>query len=187
MMIILAAIPVQLNADLWMSMGWVDIVFLCAFIFGVFLGLRRGLANTFPGFFEIIVAQTIAIEYSRAIAEFLHTGLKAVSVEALHIVVFGVLAVGCIILMRFFFRFLSIVGSIQFNPPFNNIGAALLGGIQFMLLIGLVFYFLVLFPVPFIQETINTHSISGPYLVESNQHIHDFFIKWFPDAWRAIK
>ena len=170
-----------------MNMGWVDIVIACAFIFGVFLGLRRGLTKMLPGFFEAVIAQTVAIEYSKASAEFINTGLKVVPVEFIHIAVFAVLAVCIIILVHFIFVFLMIVASVDFKAPFNNVGAALLGGIQAFLFAGLITYFLALFPIPFIQETLNTKSISGPYTIESNQFVHDFFIKWLPVSWRVIK
>ena len=185
---VLTTIPAQAQLDwasIWMSMGWLDIVLLCAFIFGVFLGLRRGLAKTFPGFFEVMIAQTLSIEYSQAIAQFLNTGFKSIPVEILNIVVFAVLAVGSIVILRFLFRLLALVASVDFKSPLNNVGAAIVGGLQFMLLLGLVSYFLTLFPIPFLQETFNGRSISGPYLVASNQYVHQFLIKWFPDSWRA--
>lgn len=187
--IFLAAVPTQVQADwssLWMKTSWLDIVFLCTFVFGVFLGLRRGLAQIFPGFFQVIVAQTVALEYSQTVTDFFHVGLQAVPAEALLMISFAVLTVGSIVVIHFLFQLVALVAHVEFKPPLNNIGAALLSGLTFLLFLGLICYFLDLFKIPFLLEAFTSKSVSGPYLLSSNQLIHDFFIRLLPSAWRAV-
>ena len=182
----LAAVPAQIKVDwasLWMNMGWMDIVFLLTFAFGVFLGLQKGLSKVFPVFFEVVTAQTVSIEYSKTLAEFLYVRIP-IPVEFLHIGVFAVLAIACIILVRLLFQLLLLFASVDFKSPVNNAGGAILSGVAWFLYLSLISSFLVLFQIPFIQETFTGRSISGPYLVKSSQRVHDFFVKFFPRSWR---
>ena len=182
----LAAIPAQINVDwieVWTRMGWLDIVFVAAFIFGTFLGLRNGLARVFPGLFEVLAAQWVTLEYGQGFSDFLARKVP-LSGFILHALVFAGLAIATILIMRFTFQLLSILVAVEFKPPLNGVGGALLGGLQFVLYLSLIAGFLTLFPLPFIQDTFSGRTISGPYLVESNQIVHDTFSNWIPKAWR---
>ena len=44
---------------------------------------------------------------------------------------------------------------------------------------------LILIPVPFIQNTFQGQSLSGPFLAGLSQQVHDFFARWLPLAWRV--
>ncbi|MBI4357960.1 MAG: CvpA family protein [Candidatus Omnitrophica bacterium] len=180
-------IPAQLELEwlaLWFKMGWLDVVFLIVFGFGVFLGLRKGLAKTLPGLIEVVIVQTVTIEYGLAIAQRLYVKLQVIPLEALHIVLFASLALGLIVLLRLMFQMLALVASVEFKPPINNVGAAVVGGVQFVLYLGLLASFLTLLPLPFIQQTFSGTSISGPFLAELSQSVHDFFVRWLPTTWQ---
>lgn len=184
---IVAAVSAQTNADwssLVMKMGWVDAVFFFAFSLGIFLGLRKGLAKTFPGLLGVVIAQVLAVEYSVALATFLQIKFR-VPIQIGQGVAFAVLALGAVFLVCFLFQLFSLLVSVEFKPPINNIGAAIVGGLQFILFVSLISYFLIFFQVPFIRESLMEHSVSGPYLVQSNEQVHDFFIRWIPESWRA--
>ena len=56
-MTLLAAVPAEVKVDwasLWLNMGGLDVVFLLVFGFGVFLGLRQGLAKAIFGLVEAL-------------------------------------------------------------------------------------------------------------------------------------
>ena len=184
---ILTAVSVQTNVDwasLFMRMGWVDAVFLFAFALGVFLGLRKGLAKIFPGLLAVVIAQILAVEYSTPLATFFQVKFRAPA-PVVQSLAFAALAIGVIFLVRFLFQFLSLVVNVEFKPPINNIGAAIVGGLQFVLFVGLVASFLTFFQIPFIHDSLMEHSVSGPYLVQSSSQIHDFFVRWFPENWKT--
>jgi len=184
---ILTATPVQTNVDwssLVMRMGWVDAVFLFAFALGVFLGLRKGLAKVLPGLLGVTIAQTLAVEYNVSLATFFKIKFQAPA-QIVQSLAFAALALGAIFLVRFLFQFFSLLVNVEFKPPINNIGAAIVGGLQLVLFVSLISSFLMFFQVPFIRESLMEHSISGPYLVQSNDQVHDFFIRWFPESWRT--
>ncbi len=184
---ILVAVPLRVKMGwflLWSQMGWVDIIFLIVFGAGIFIGLRSGLTKVLPRLFGVLGAQVVAIEYSKPLAEFLKDRIF-VPAQILEIVLFPLFAIGSIILVRFLFQLLAFFATVDFKPPFNGVGGALVSGFQFLLLLGLVTSFLALFPVPFIQETFTAdRSFSGPYLAQSSKEVHNFFVKWLPDVWR---
>ncbi len=184
---ILTAVSVKTNVDwssLFMRMGWVDAIFLFVVVLGVFLGLRRGLAKVLPGLFGVVIAQVLAVEYSAPLATFFQTKFQAPA-QVVQGIAFAVLAVSSIFLIRFVFQFLSLLVSVEFRPPLNNIGATLFGGLQFIFFLCLFVSFLTFFKVPFIEQSLMEHSVSGPYLVQSTKQVHDFFIRWFPHHWKA--
>ncbi|MBI4368355.1 MAG: CvpA family protein [Candidatus Omnitrophica bacterium] len=188
MMILAAATPAEVRVDwllIWTKMGWLDIVFLLVFAIGIFLGLKRGLAKVSERLIEVVVAQIVTIEYSRAWSEWIQIRVH-VPFELLHVVVFAALAIVSIIAVRFIFRVLELFAAIEFKSPLNGVGGALLGGFQHLLFLSLISSFLLLFPLPFIQTTFKDGSISGPYLASTSQKVHDTFVKWFPGTWRAL-
>lgn len=183
---ILTVIPTEVKVSwflLWTRMGWVDVIFLITFGIGLFIGLRDGLAKALPRLCGVLVAQIIAIEYSKPSAEFLRNRIF-IPAEALEIILFALFAIASIFLIRFLFQLLSFVGTVDFKSPFSGAGGALVSGFHFILLLGLIASFFALFPFPFIQETFKGRSsFTGTYLAESSKEVHDFFIKWLPDNW----
>lgn len=168
-------------ATLWSSMGWVDVVLMIASLLGVFFGLRKGLSKMLEGLIEVATAGVVVVEYSSAFAAFLANRFQ-ISSQVLHIVVFAVLATLSVLILRFTFKLLSLIVDVLFKQPLNNIGGALAGSLQFILFLGLISEFLILFPISFIQESFLQRSISGPYLVQICEQVHYFFERWIPAA-----
>lgn len=158
---------------------WLDIVFVIALALGVFLGLKRGLSKVIPRFLEVVVAQIIAVEYFEYAAELL---AKWIPIPAwiIQMLVFSGLAIGLIVLTRFLFQILSLVATIEFKPLVSNVVGALLGGLQFVLLLSLISSFLLLIPAPYLQETYSTRSLSGSYLAKASKQVNQVFTHWLP-------
>ena len=186
-MMLAAAIPAHVKIDwlqIWMKMGWLDIVFLVAFGLGVVMGLRRGLASVMPRVLEVMTAQVVALEYGKLVSEFIQSRIQ-ISFFVVHFVVFSALAVTAIVTIRVLFQVVSAFATFDFKSPLKGVGGAVLGGLHYFLFLGLVSSLLILIPLPFIQDTYSSRSISGPFLAESSVQVHDFFAKWLPESWRA--
>ncbi len=171
---------------IWMKMGWMDIIFLVVFFAGIFIGLRKGVGQVFPGFVSVVTAQFVTVEYTQAFAEFMQARLQ-IPILILDIAIFTVLAAASIVSILFLFRIFSLIATMEFKHPIKNAAGALLSGFQFILFLGLLSSLLVKFPLPFIQDTFKRRSLIGPYLAESSEQVHDFFIPWFPKNWRATQ
>ena len=179
---ILEAIPTQVKSDwslLLMRVQWLDILFVIMFVLGAFVGLKRGLGKVISRFLEVIVAQVITVEYYEALADFLAKWVPA-PIWILQTIVFGSIAVALIIAIRFLFQVFSFVATVEFKPAINNIGGTVLGALQFILFLGLLSSFLLLIPVPLIQEAFSSNSLSGPYLAQTSKQVNKLFTHWLP-------
>lgn len=182
---ILALIPDKIKAAIfWSSVGWVDAVLVIAVLLGIFFGLKKGLAKMLQGLIEIMTAEVLVVEYSGVFAAFLAERFQ-IPVQILHVVMFMLIAIVSILIVRFMFQLLSLIVDVSFKQPLNNIGGGLIGGLRFVLFVGLISEFLMLFYIPFIQESFQQKSISGPYLIQICEHVHYFFEQWIPASLQA--
>ena len=182
---ILAVVPQKMDSvALWSSMGWVDVVLLVAFLLGIFFGIRKGLAKMLKGLIEIIAAQVIVVEYTAALTALL-AGRFQVPTQILNVILFASLAFISILIIWFIFKLLSFIVDVQFKQPLNHLGGALAGGLQFILFFSLIAEFLMLFQVPFIQESFQQKSLSGPYLIQICEQVHYIFERWIPVSLQA--
>ena len=184
---ILAAIPAKVDSasfSFWSSMGWVDAILMIVFLLGIFFGIRKGLAHMLAGLMEIIIADVVVIEYT-AVFTGLLTNRFHVPVDVLNIIMFAVLAVFTILILRITFKLLALIATVEFKQPFNHILGALVGGLQFMLFFALIAEFLMFFQIPFIQESFQQKSISGPYLIQACEQVHYIFERWIPASLQA--
>lgn len=163
----------------WSSMGWVDIVLIIVLFLGIFFGLKKGLSKMFEGLVEVMTAEVVVVEYSAAFAAVLANRFQ-ISTQIMHAIMFALLAVLSVFILHFTFKLFSLIVDVLFKQPLNNIGGALVGGLQFILFLGLISEFLILFPIPFIQESFQQKSISGPYLIQICGQVHFFFERWIP-------
>lgn len=159
---------------------WLDIVTVMTFILGVFLGLKNGLSKVIPKFLEVIAAQAIAIEYYSRLANFLTTWVPA-PVWTLEVATFAVISIAVIIIVRFASQILSLIATIEFKPVVNNVVGAILGGMQFVLFLGLISSFLILIPIPSIEQVFKSQTLTGPYLIQSSHKVNKLFTTWLPD------
>lgn len=175
---IFSAIAAKMDsAAFWSSVGAVDLIFLVMMLLGMFFGMKKGLAAVLAGLIEVIGAQVVTIEYSASISLFLTTRFQ---LPFIHIVIFAALAIASILAIRLIFKLLGLIAAIEFKPPVNQLIGTLAGALQFVLFLALVFEFMMLFQVPYIQEAITKKSMSGPYLIEISEQVHYFFERWIP-------
>ena len=171
-------------AIFWARMGWVDVVLIVVFFLGVFFGLRKGLAGVLSGLIEVLAAQIVVVEYHASFAASL-AGKFNLPPHIAKIVVFSLLAVVCVLAVRFSFKLLALIVTVDFKQPLNHLGGVLVGGLQFVLFLALICQFLMLFQIPYFQESINKRSWSGRYLIHASEQVHYFFQRWVPKAPQA--
>jgi uncharacterized membrane protein required for colicin V production len=182
MPMILEAVSVQTQNDWGLFLAqlqWLDILSVIVFVLGVFFGLKRGLSKTIPFFVEVVLAQAVAVEYYSFSAAFLSKWVP-VPLWILQASTFALLSVCVIILVKFVGQIISLVATLEFKPMVSNIGGALLGGLHFILFLSLLSSFIVLIPVPFIQESWTSRSMSGPYLLEASKKANKIISPWLP-------
>lgn len=186
---ILTEIPASVEIDwslFWTRFGWLDVVFLVVFVFGILYGMRKGLTKILPGLISVVAAQTVTVEYYKTFSEFAEK-IVPLPPHILDPVFFALLAVGTLTALFLGFKLLEHVATIEFKSPFNRVGGALGGVLQLVLLLGLACSFLVFIPVPFIKESLEGRSLSGSYLAKSSDQVHHLTMAVLPRDWRMKK
>ena len=184
---LMTEMPVSRQVDwsaLWARIGWIDIVFLIVLVVGVIYGMRKGLTKALPGLISVVLAQTLATEY-----------YKAASIELQRFVplppsfsdtlLFALIVIAVTVAVFFIFKFLSWIATIQFKSEIDHIFGAILSALRFVLVLGLLASFLSLIPVPFLQETFKSRSISGGFLAHSSESVHHVVAHFLPSGWRV--
>lgn len=180
----LALIPQSIkSAVFWSSLGWVDILLFIVFFVGVILGVKKGLAQVLPNLIEVMVAQIVVIEYTAKLTSFASSRF-GIPNWPIQIIIFASLAIISIFVIRFFFKALSLIATVDFKQPLNNLGGAFMNGLTLVLFLSLVSEFIMLFNIPFIQESLTQKSLSGPYLIQVCEQVHYFFERWIPASLR---
>lgn len=186
---ILAAVPASVEIDwsvLWTRFGWLDVIFLGAFVFGILYGMRKGLTKILPGLISILAAHTITVEYYKLFSAFAQK-IAPLPPEVWDPAFFALLAIGTLTSLFLGFKLLEAVATLEFKSGFNKVGGALGGALQLVLLLGLVCSFLIFVPVPFLQEELQNRSLSGPLLSQSSDQIHQVMMSVVPESWRMKK
>ena len=163
------------------NVQWLDIVFVMTFVLGVFLGLKRGLGKVIPKFLAVVLAQAVTIEYYDKLSKFLSNWVGPIPAWLVEAIVYAALAIGVMVLVKFSGELIALTATVEFKPIVNNVGGAIIGGLQYVLALSLFSSFLVLFPIPPLQETFKSHSLSGPYLTEASKKVNHLFTNWLPD------
>ncbi len=169
------------SAIAWSTFGWVDFLLFAVFFLGVLYGVKKGLSGILPILIGVIITQVVVIEYTAPLTSFLVERFQLPN-WPIQIVIFAALAIVSLVLIRFLFKFLSLIATVVFKQPINSLGGALIGGLVFVLFLTLLSEFIMMFNIPFIQESFTTKSLTGPYLVETCEQVHYFFERWIPDS-----
>lgn len=179
---VLAFIPHSIKSAIaWSSLGWVDFLLFAVFFLGVLYGVRKGLSGILPILIAVMTAQVVVIEYTAQLTGFLVQRFP-IPHWPVQIVIFAALAIASIVFVRFLFKFLSLIASVTFKQPINSLVGALIGGLACVLFLTLLSEFIMMFNIPFIQESFTVKSLTGPYLVETCEQVHYFFERWIPDS-----
>jgi len=171
---------------LWMKIGWVDIVFLILFTVGVFIGLNKGLGKILPRFIDIVVAQTVALEFFQTFAEFVNAKIP-IPITLLEIIMFAGLGITSIVAVEFCFQLLTLIAAVEFKSLFKNVAGAILGGITGVLFLSVISWFVLLFPIPAIHESYTNKSLSGNYLIDLTPNVHRSLSRFIPLQWRVTQ
>lgn len=169
----------------WKYMGWIDYVFVIAFAVGVFLGMSIGLGKMLRRVIEVLVAQVVTFQYYQVLAQAVHVRIP-IPIPLLEIFMFALLAVGSILATLFLFRVLSTIAVIEARPFFRNIGGGVVGGVYFVFLLGLLASFLLLFPFMWIEDSLYRQSLTGPFLAQLSNQVHEWVVTYIPERLAAL-
>lgn len=180
-------IPHETTIDwflIWTKFGWVDIVFVIAFVIGIFLGFKKSLSGILPRVLGLVISLVASVEYYQLFGAFLHARVP-LPLAVWEPILFSSLAFAGYFLVELFFLVLSSIATIQFKNPVASVGGAVFGGIGSVLFFGFLISFLLFLPFPSLRESIETKSLSGSLLAQVVPSVHQTFRLLIPAGWRA--
>ena len=152
--------------------GWVDWM-LTAFLFlGVLLGLKNGLNKELPRLVELLISLYVTLEYYSFFAVWISRETPWPETYA-RIFTFLVGWLASALVLRLLFEILGRLIHLEVASPFQWIGGFFVGGLRYFLLFSMVSFFLVLFPLDWLQRSYRVQSWSGPFVAQLPAKIHD--------------
>lgn len=165
---------------LFAKIGWVDIVGLILFFWGILTGIRRGLELELPMFLEITLNTLVTLHFYQAVGGFLEVKF-AVPEWPAELLSFMVLALVCGFFLRLFFNVLGTFVSIQFMAVVSRLGGGVAGCLRLMLFFSLVSYFLLMLPLDFFKNSFGTdRSWSGPFFAQASEKFYRLGTYYLP-------
>ena len=132
--------------------GWVDWT-LAAFLFlGVLMGLKNGLSKEIPRLIETLISLYVTLEYYGFFAVWISRETPWPESYA-RIFAFLVAWIATWVVLRLLFEILGRLTHLQVASPIQWIGGFFVGGLRYLLFFSMLSYFLVLFPLDWIQRS----------------------------------
>lgn len=162
------------------KIGWVDIVGLLLFLWGLLAGAKRGLEVELPKFLDISAATILALRYYRVMGTMLHEKLAAPQYPA-ELLSFVVITLTCVVSFRLFFRILGMIVSLKFMDIISRAGGAVVGAVRYVLTFSLVSYFLLQIPLNFFANSYTfDRSWSGPFFAQTSEKYYRLVTYYMP-------
>ena len=147
---------------------------LAMFLFlGVLLGLKNGLSKELPRLIESFISLYLTLEYYYFFDDWLSRETPWPETYAR---VFTFLAAWLVswLVLRLLFEILGRLIHLQVASPFEWVGGFFVGGLRYLLFFGMVSFFLVLFPLDWVQRSYRVQSWSGQVVAQIPAKIHDW-------------
>ena len=146
------------------QVGWVDVAFLLVMIWAVIAGYRAGFVKEFSKFLSVLLGLFVTFEYYETASIWIKRNSfipadVAVPVSYVMILIITILVIFTLL------QFLGKLFEIRVFQLMEKLGGVILALARYALILGLVTYFLFFFPVPFIEKSFKTDSVTGPYLM----------------------
>lgn len=161
------------------TINWLDVVVLILLGRGLFLGIRNGLTAELFRFIGTALSLTLAIHWYSQIAEILiaNFGLPAWLSQFLCFLIIAhlvgvIFKYGVILLLKML--------NIQFMPPLERPGGALVGLTRAIIVSGILILMLSLLPSDYMNESIYDKSFSGAFLAKAMQRTYQSLTFWLP-------
>lgn len=156
--------------------GWVDWM-LAGFLFlGVILGLKNGMSRELPRLAETFLSLYLTMEYHGFFATWISRETPWPESYS-RIFIFAVIWFLSWLVLRLFFEILGRLAHLEVAVPFQWVGGVLIAAARYFILCGMISYFLVLFPLDWIQRSYKVQSWSGQMLSQIPPKIHGWVNK----------
>jgi len=163
--------------------GWSDVAFVLALTLGIFFGLKNGLTAVLRYAVAVVLAQSAIGGYLHVVSSTI-SGVAPLPMRVFEIAAYIFMAGSIFFIVRFLFYVTDFIIKYQFKSAINNILGALVGGATFVLALGLISSFLMLFPFHGVQNIFTGRSISGQYLLSLNRKVFLTTGQVLPKKWR---
>lgn len=172
--------------EMLMKFGLVDIVLAIVLLVGLLRGYRKGFGVVFGNLIQIIIITTVTLEYTEAI-------LGSFSVNSdifsfiLRVVIFVVLVGATFYFTNVILQGLAKIFTVRFAELIDKVLGAITGGAFFIITLGLLTQFLLLFPGNWIRESYETYNMSGSMLIQLSPEVHKVSRFIIPEMVRSTK
>ena len=167
-------------AELVTKIGWVDVVAFILVLWGLIVGVKRGLEVELPTFLEVAVATVITLHYYQLVGALLQENLAVPRYPADLLSFFGI-ALSSIIVVKLFVKILGAVVTFKFMSGVSRIGGAILGMLRLILGFSLLSCFLLMIPLDFFTNSFSAErSLLGPFFAQTSEKFHRFTTYYIP-------
>ena len=162
------------------SINWLDLVIVFLLIRGLFLGIRNGLTAEIFRFIGSVLSLTLAIQWHSQTAEILIANF-ALPAWLSQLLCFVVIAQLIRIIFKYGIILLLKILNIQFMPPLEKPGGAVVGLARAVIVAGALILMLSFFPSKYMTESIYDKSFSGAFLAKATQRTYQSLTFWLPE------
>lgn len=158
-----AAQPITQKIEM-SQVGWVDIVFLLIAIWALIAGYRSGFIKEISKFVSVLTGLFLTFQYYESASMWIKRNSFVPQEVAVPICYVTILIVTILITFALL-QFLGKLFEVRVFQLLEKLGGMILGLARYALILGLITHFLFFFPVPFLDTSFKTNSITGPYLL----------------------
>ena len=162
------------------AINWLDLAVLLLVIRGLYLGIRNGLSTEIFRFIGAILSLTFAIHSYSQIAEIFIANF-ALPAWLSQFLCFVVIAQLIRIIFKYGIILLLKILNIQFMPPLEKPGGAVVGLARAVIVAGALILMLSFFPSKYMTESIYDKSFSGAFLAKAMQRTYQSLTFWLPE------
>jgi len=155
------------------NFGWVDWMLLTFVFLGVLLGLKNGLSVELPRLGETLLSLYLTMEFHTFFAAWV---ARETPWPETHAKIFTFFLTWCLswFVLRLLFEIAGRLVHLEVAGPFQWVAGLFVGGLRYTLLCSVVSFFLVLFPLDWIQQSYKVQSWSGQTLAQVPAKIHSW-------------
>ena len=162
------------------SFSPVDWIFLCAIVWGLIQGSRKGFSDMLGKLFGIFLVSMLTLSFYSRGADRLCKNLPVLSIQAAEPLVFFLLAVflwfSASWSINVFGKFLRV----EAQGPLKTLGGAVFGILHVVLWVSFLAQFLLLFPIPSIQKIFKPgHTYTGYAISKAVPDLHKLMMSSF--------
>ena len=162
------------------TINWVDILVVILLIRTTYIGLSQGFAVEVFKSIGLICASVVSMHNYNRLGEFVNSYSFFSSPTASKAGSFIILTCAVLLvfkLLRIIFQFIAKIEVVSWLERFGGIIIGLCRGV---LLSSVILFILTLMPPEYVKRSVDTNSLSGPYLVKITPATYDFIIKFLP-------